>query len=353
MNGRDNLLRALRREGPDYVPHAITLCDAQLDRMQRESGTRNPDDFFKLDYRYLELNPTRLTHQYDAYFEDHSALSHIDEWGVGWRKPIVEHLSGIVSPMRHFTSVEEIEAFPLPDLMADYRWEGFAQRVEECKKAGCLAVYFAVQIFEPAWYLRGMEPLLMDMLEDDPKAAACLERINAVLESLCRRLAECGIDLIVYGDDVGTQKGLLMDRELWRERLKPGMRRVIQAAKGAKPDLLAFYHSDGAIEPLIEDLIEIGVDVLNPVQPECMDPKHIMKAYGDRLSFWGTIGTQTTLPFGTPAEVRAAVEEMILAAGKRGGLVVAPTHVVEPDVPWENILAFRDAALRQKKNGKG
>ena len=122
------------------------------------------------------------------------------------------------------------------------------------------------------------------------------------------------------------------------------MQRAIAAAKKVKPDMLAFYHSDGDIRDIIPELIEIGVDVLNPVQPECMDPREVKARYGDRLSFWGTIGTQTTLPFGTPGQVRQAVREMIDTVGVGGGLVLAPTHLVEPEVPWENLLAFVDEA---------
>ncbi len=124
------------------------------------------------------------------------------------------------------------------------------------------------------------------------------------------------------------------------------MQRAIAAAKSVKPDMLAFYHSDGDIRDIIPELIEIGVDVLNPVQPECMDPRAIKSKYGDRLSFWGTIGTQTTLPSGTPDDVRRQVREMIDTVGDGGGLVLAPTHLVEPEVPWENLMAFVDEAKR-------
>ena len=102
-------------------------------------------------------------------------------------------------------------------------------------------------------------------------------------------------------------------------------------------------HSDGVIDPIIPELIEIGVDILNPVQPECMDPVQLKREYGNELAFWGTIGTQTTMPFGTPEEVKAVVKERIETVGQGGGLLLAPTHVIEPDVPWENVVAFFEA----------
>jgi hypothetical protein len=114
----------------------------------------------------------------------------------------------------------------------------------------------------------------------------------------------------------------------------------LEALRAVNPDVLAFYHSDGVIYDIIPELIEIGVDVLNPIQPECVDPVLLKQQYGDKLSFWGTIGTQTTMPFGTPEEVRETVRHMIETVGKGGGLVIAPTHLLEPEVPWENIEAL-------------
>lgn len=111
-----------------------------------------------------------------------------------------------------------------------------------------------------------------------------------------------------------------------------------------KPDLLVEYHTDGFVEPFIPELIEIGIDVLNPVQPECMDPVEIKRKYGNQMAFSGTIGTQTTLPFDTPDNIREVVKERIQTVGTGGGLVLAPSHMVEPDVPWKNIIAFFEAA---------
>jgi uroporphyrinogen decarboxylase len=124
------------------------------------------------------------------------------------------------------------------------------------------------------------------------------------------------------------------------------MAAIIAEVKTANPGVLVFYHSDGSFKPVIPDLIEIGVDILNPVQPESMDIAELKRSYGDRLSFWGGIGVQTTLPFGTPDDVKSAVKRLIGEAGGGGGLVVSPAHVIEPDVPWENVEAFVDAVRR-------
>ena len=138
----------------------------------------------------------------------------------------------------------------------------------------------------------------------------------------------------------------MISPKMWRKFLKPRMARIIAEVKAANPELLVFYHSDGNLEAVVPDLIEIGVDILNPVQPESMDIAELKRLYGDRLSFWGGIGVQTTMPFGTPEEVRASVKRLIQTASQGGGLVVAPAHVIEPDVPWENVEAFVQAVER-------
>ena len=188
-----------------------------------------------------------------------------------------------------------------------------------------------------------MTQMMMDMTMEDEKAIYMLDRIT---EHSCQRaaaFAAAGADMIELGDDVGMQDSIMMSREMYREWLMPRLAKVIQAAKAEKPDVLIFYHTCGYVEPLIGDLIEAGVEVLNPVQPECMDFSEIHAKYGDRLSFNGTIGTQTTMPFGTPEEVREIVKRNLDIAGEKGGLLCCPTHLLEPEVPWENIEAYVNA----------
>lgn len=346
MTKRENLLRALRRREPEYVPWSLFLCESQLDRLEKETGTRDAETYFDLPFRTMDLNPSLHPNNYSAYFKDLEKPDYIDELGIGYIRGSVAHFARMVHPMEPFTQPRQVWDFPLPDTLADYRWEGFAERVQAVKDAGLAAVFFAVQIFEPAWYLRGMDTVLMDMLEESPMASACLDRMADYQTALCRKLAAAGIDIIVYGDDVGTQRGMMMSPDVWRKWLKPKTHQAIQAAKEVKPDIIAYYHSDGNVYDIIPELIEIGVDVLNPVQPECMDPALLKQLYGDRLSFWGTIGTQTTLPFGSVAEVEEEVAKMIQTVGQGGGLLLSPSHLLEPEVPWENIVAFVEAVKR-------
>jgi uroporphyrinogen-III decarboxylase len=127
---------------------------------------------------------------------------------------------------------------------------------------------------------------------------------------------------------------------MWRRFLKPRMANLISEIKSINPHLKVAYHSDGMIYPIIPELIEIGVDVLNPIQPACMDPARIKKEFGDRICFWGTIDEQNTLPFGTPEEVREEVLLRLKTIGKDGGLILGPTHNIQLDTPMENFWAM-------------
>lgn len=342
LTPRENMLRAIRRQNPEYVPWGMSLCKSLVQKLKKERGVEDFRTYYELPYRYVSLRPTRLRDQYTAYYPAGTLPENarIDEWGVAHVPAGLAHFSSMRHPMENFTTAKEVWDFPAPDFAADYRWEGVAEQVQKIKEAGYLAVYSAVQVFEPAWYLRGLENMLMDLYDENEIAAACLERVCRIQEQVSAKLAEAGVDLIVFGDDVGTQKSMMMSGEIWRGQIRCTMERCISAAKKVNPAVIAYYHSDGNILEIIPELIEIGVDVLNPIQPECMDPAAIKAEYGDRLSFWGTIGTQTTMPFGTPAEVEAVTRRMIETVGKGGGLVIAPTHLLEPEVPFENIDAF-------------
>jgi len=155
-----------------------------------------------------------------------------------------------------------------------------------------------------------------------------------------KTLAKTGVDIIWIGDDFGTQESLIISPELWREFFKPRYAGLISAFKEIKPDVRIAYHSDGNIEPLLSEYIEIGVDIQNAVQPKAMDTANLKRKYGDRLSFWGTVDIQEVMPFGTPEDVEEEVRTRIQTIGPDGGLIIGPSHNIQPDVPLENTLAF-------------
>jgi uroporphyrinogen decarboxylase len=320
-----------------------------LQRFRERTGASDPDAFFGADTRLLRPAPTRLRTDFSRYLPGLPPGSDVDEWGIG-RRPTTStdaahaHLDGFVHPLARASAARDAFDYPLPDLDADYRYDDFAARVAEVQGRGLAALaVMDCTIFEVAWYMRGMEPLLVDFVDGSPFAVALLDRITALRAVQARRYAEAGADVICLGDDVGTQRGMLMSVRMWRAWLKPRLARVIAAARAARPDVLVFFHSDGDVTAIVADLLEIGVDILNPLQPECMDPIALRRQFGSRVCFWGTLGTQSTFPFGTPDDVRREVRTRIETVGQNGGLFLAPTHMIEPEVPFENIVAFVEA----------
>ena len=301
--------------------------------------------------RVVYFEPTCKQSDYSHYLGELPSGSTITQWGVGEVPGEYYHFSKMVHPMRDFTSVKEIEKFPFPDFEATYRHRNLEAKIQAVQNQGLAAVSRFTMIFEHAWYLRGMENLFFDFIERPAFAEALLDRITDIACFIHRRFTEAGVDLIRTGDDIGTQNGMLMSPSMWRRWLKPRLARVIEAAKTVNPDVKVLYDSDGNFDPVIPDLIDIGVDVLAAIQPECNNPAWLKQEYGTHLAFWGSLGVQSTIPFGSTEQVRREVRQRIQTIGKGGGLVVAPSHVIPPETPWENVLAIFDAVEEYGRYG--
>jgi len=358
MSRRDNFYKTISREKTDTPPYFLSMCSDLVHEFKQKYGDIDYRDEFDIPIREVFIGPTRLDikERFKDWTDDMPPGCEINEWGVGMQRGGTAHFYKMLHPLAGRLTAEDIEALPFPDFTADYRWESVKEQIAELKSRDYIAmsgIYGGadsglgggtipafIDIFESSWYLCGLEEMLMAMYSEPETAGLLLDRMTAFKEEIAVKWAAAGADIIVYGDDVGTQRSLMMSGDMWREFLKPRLARVIKAAKDVNPGVVIFYHSDGNIMEIIPDLIEAGVEILNPVQPECMDPVEVAELYGGRVSFWGTIGTQTTFPYGSPGDIRSICGEMINTVGKNGGLIIAPTHILEPDVPFENVEAF-------------
>lgn len=352
MTPRENLLSALRRQGFETAPiDCNTFCPSQREAFARRFGHGDIEGYFGVSHRCLGLDlqaafddPRRLYRE-----ETPPPNTDFDVWGVGHsHQDGCHHMTRMHHPLAGDPALDEVAAYPLPAIRPGAA-EALEARVRALHARGLAAKgNMACTIWETAWYIRSMEALMMDMLDDDPRATALLDRVAALSCERIAGFAAAGCDIVELGDDIGMQSTPMMNPDLWRRWLKPRLAAVIRAGRARKPDLLVFYHSCGFVLPFLEDLIEVGVDILNPVQPECMDFADVHARTQGRLSFWGTIGTQRLLPFGTPDEVRAAVRRNLDICGPAGGIVIGPTHMVEPEVPWENLEAMRLEVLAHR-----
>ena len=346
MTNRENYASIARRTGYKKMPADFNMCASLKIKFQKycqETGFNfNPSVIDVPDVAPASASRETFLKYYDVNFKEGT---HIDEYGVA-HEPGSEaayHMTKMHFPLEKFTDVEQILEYPFPNYTnADI--SVLENAVKKAHENDLVAIGDRqCTVWERAWYMRGMENLMVDMMMDDPIAEALLNKVTDLSVARATRCVKSGVDVLFLGDDIGTQRSLLMSEELYCKWIKPRLKRVIDTARAINPNIIIFYHSCGYVTPMIPHLIEAGIDVLNPVQPECMNFEEIHEMYGDKLSFHGTIGTQTTMPFATPLEVKRTVWRNLEIAGEKGGLFVAPTHLLEPEVPVENIVAYIQA----------
>lgn len=346
---RDNVHSLYARRGYERVPVQFSLCPSLVEEYNRRHGAALPYwEHFAFDVQGVGYGCFRTRpFVQERWFpgETFKPGTGFSDWGVGHEpgSAAAKHMTRMLHPLASATSRADLDEYPFPD----YAGEAPAETVAEVerKHAQGLAVSASMEctIWETAWYLRGMDRLVADFVEDPDFANDLLDRITAISCRHAAGLARAGVDILCLGDDIGTQSRLMMSPATYRRWLKPRLRRVVDAAKAVNPQVIIQYHSCGHVTGLIRDLIEAGVEVLNPVQPESMDFAALHREFGRDLSFNGVIGTQTVMPFGTPAAVREAVHAALRVAGPQGGLLPCPTHLLEPEVPWGNIEAYVQA----------
>ncbi len=233
----------------------------------------------------------------------------------------------------------------IPDTIDRGSYEVFAESVQNLKKY--TDAYVLVEIwtsdFEKAYNARGIQNFLADMAGEPEFAKKLLDFITEKnLEKLKQIVKTPGIDGVLLGNDWGSQRDLLMSPATWRTLLAPGAKKEYDVIREAGLDV--WVHSCGNIRQIMPDLVEMGVDVLNPIQPECMDIFELKDTFGDRMTFWGGISTQQTLPFGSPADVEDETRRVTSYMAQNGGYLVAAAQGIQGDVPFENLCRLIDTA---------
>ena len=350
MKPRERIMMALSHEEPDRCPMYVGFTpefarclekelDLKSDKFHNPHGSGNT---FQLD-RMLGSDML-LAHVgwANSYYQEGSEYT--DEWGVGWRS--VEYStaygSGHYTEMVHHPLAQDnaIVTYQSPDPSRSELYEDIAWAIQTFKDEYWIVGGTVTTIFEAAWGLRGYERLLQDFALNPDLAEMVLDLPYHYHLAAAKKLVEMGVDMIWLGDDVGAQNAMLISPKMWRRFLKPRMANFIAQVKSINPQVKVAYHSDGQIYPIIPDLIEIGLDILNPIQPRSMDPARLKNEFGKQLCFWGSIDEQYTLPFGTPTDVHDEVIQRLNTLGKDGGLIIGPTHLMQLDTPIENFWAM-------------
>ena len=348
MTHRERVLTCLDHRVPDRTPVDGSFRPEVWEKLFAHFGTRDEfvvSEALGLDFGWVGMGPSE---EWRARAQETPAglcLVHPDgsfenEWGV--RQVQGKHSAYLRFVSHPLADESKLDTYQFPDLDAPGRWEGVQESIARQKQqfpvmAGVPTFYLA------SWNLRGMEDFLTDLRWNIAFVEKLIDRLLERHLEIVRRFAQMGVDIISLGGDITMHTGPIFHPEIWRKYFKPADAKVVAEAR--KYGVKHFYfHSDGNLTPYLADLIEIGFDIFDPIQPECMDPAAVKREFGDRITLHGTISAQHTLPHGTVEEVRNEVRQRIRDCGDNGGLVIAPNNVVQPDVPLENLLAVYETA---------
>lgn len=358
MNSKERTLAALRGQEPDRVPMYVTVVAELAERLAEATGIPpNPQDAYLTNrISHAEI----LTHLGNDMVgigstappccptKTRSDGFRVDEWGFVYRP--VPHTYGVYyeiveRPLRGIASAGELARYRFPDPYEPGRYDVAAEHSRRYGQAYALLGVIECTVFEMSWNLVGLEQFFTDMALGKDYIEPLLDEITDYSIGVGLELIKLGADVMLTGDDLGMDVGPMMSLPMWRKYFKPRLKRVFDAYRGARPDIILAYHSCGSILPFLDELIEIGMDVLNPIQVTAhgMDPAVLKQSYGASLAFCGGIDQRHLLPKGTPQEVEADVKRRIREMGQGGGYIVAPTHDIQSDTPVENVLALFEA----------
>ncbi len=265
----------------------------------------------------------------------------LNEFGMEMQ-PTELYVNVVKCPLDKAESVEDIKSYIFPDAYAPGRFIKAKRDIEKFGKDYFVIGDCELSIFELAWHLTGMESYMMAMAMEEPWISALNDKVEAWTLGLAKQLVELGVDAIWFGEDLGSQISMLISPDMWRRDFKPRYERMIKQLKAINPEVIIIMHSDGAVAPLIDDFIEIGIEVYNPVQPNVpgSDPKELMDKYSGRINFFGGIDQQDLLPSGDLGALKNEIENRAAIMAKDGGYLMAPAHVIQADVSTKMVEAM-------------
>ncbi|MFP3903085.1 MAG: uroporphyrinogen decarboxylase family protein [Armatimonadota bacterium] len=327
MTNRERVCAALEYRQPDRTPYQIGFTEKAKAAMDEYYGGDGYLELIDNCLHRVEANPGPK----EGWIDDDVWQ---DEFGVQWDRSVDRDIG---NPCNRLLPKRDLCGLEMPDPASDHKFGDFEQKLAE---AGECAVSFGIgfSLFERAWTLRGMEKLFIDMMEAPHFVHDLLDMICDYNIALVEKGVQYDIDIVQFGDDWGSQEGLLMGRRLWEKFIKPRLARQYTAVKDTGKFLA--IHSCGRVQEVFPDLIELGLDCFNPFQPEVMDVYEMKDTFGGRLAFWGGISTQQLLPYGTPPQVREVVNNTIEYVGNGGGYICGPAHAIPGDAKPENIMAM-------------
>jgi len=360
MNSKERVFKSFKKKegSPDRVPVQFDLCRQHIESFGKKLGIEPEyalSYYEDLTYR-ISANEIRtkmgsdvvvvggtVPHSYTPEFV--SGNTYRNEFGMHM-KPTSLYVEVVKCPLENVVTASDIENYSFPDPYAKGRFEKAQRDIERFGNNYFVIGDVEISLFELAWHLTGLEKYMVGMLCEEPWINLLNDRVEEWSTGLALQLVRTGVDAIWLGEDLGSQTSTLISPEDWRIRFKPRHKKMIKRLRMENPEIIIIMHSDGAVAPLIDDFIEIGVDVYNPVQPNVFgsDPQTLKDKYGEHICFFGGIDQQELLPSGDIKRIRAEIKERISILGKNRGYLLAPAHILQPDVSPATIEAMIGAA---------
>ncbi len=329
LTRKDRLRRALLHQPIDHLPTQINYTVNMGHKLARQFNVPLADLPRVFDNHLVRVDLTAPTCVSD------DGQVRFDWWGAGHDTGE----EGYYIPVNPMKDSKDLDRFPWPDPHAANLLDDAVRTIQAMGAEYFIVPNFGFALFERAWSLRGFEQIFIDLGRDPDFVGALLDRITAIQLVLIQRFIDLGVDGGYFGDDYGAQKNLLFSPAQWRQLIKPRLARLF--APFSERGLPVIMHSDGQIQKILPDLVEIGLTTLNPVQPEVLDHRWLYENFKDKLSFYGGVSTQTVLPHGSPADVAAAVRQCARdLAPEQTGLLIGPSHRLMTDVPPDNVAAM-------------
>ncbi len=356
MNPRERFLLAINREKPDRPPVFATFTpqvarkmslflqvpyEEPLDSMLSTRAS-HMDLLVKLGNDAVGI-ATCAPDNFPTKTHENGLIE--NEWGMVF-KPCGLYNEFHTFPLANARKADDIGNFRFPDPFSPGRWTEATKTIAKYGKTHGIIADLETTLFETAWYLAGLEKFLMDLMLEAEYIDPLLDKIQEIHTYYGIRMIELGADVLWCGDDFGTQQSQIMDMETFRKYFKPRYRQMFAEFKKVNPDIKLAWHSCGAFRPFIPEFVEIGLDIVNPLQPLAagMEPESLTTEFGSDVIFFGGICVQDLLPNRLPDEIKKEIHRRAGIFGKKGGYIVAPAHNIQDDTPVENILAFFEAS---------
>jgi uroporphyrinogen decarboxylase len=345
MTSKERVRIALNHQIPDRVPLCADFVPEAAEALEKRLGVSDYYDMLVALGNDMLVASAGISTVFYGQADENG--EYVCPWGNTW-KYFNNKFGSYTEVVKHALANDEdgslLEAYRIPDPLEESQYDKLKEIIKKYGETHFICGSLACSIFEASWYTSGLVNVLEKIAIDPDYANALFDKMMEFPLKSGQKMIDLGVDMLWLGDDVGMQNRMMMSPDTWREYLKPRMKKLISTFKNYKPEVKVAYHSCGYIKPIIPDLIEIGLDVLNPIQPMAMDPAEIKTEFGDKLSFWGSICIQNTLPNGSALDIQNEVKLRMDTIGKGGGFIMGPAHNVQADTSVENILAFYEAA---------